>query len=118
MFPLLYRVALDVLPYQASSVPCERVFSSSKETDSLHRTSLSPAFLEMLQILKFRFRNDRLDFANGWISTEAELLDLEVSPVELKDLLCAGKVDEFFGLLRALDNLNSGSVNIDTDSEM
>lgn len=41
--PLIYRVALDILPVQASSVPCKRVFSSIKETDTLWQSHLSPA---------------------------------------------------------------------------
>jgi hypothetical protein len=40
-FPLLFRVAMDVLPAQASTVPSERVFSSSKETCTARRASLS-----------------------------------------------------------------------------
>ncbi|KAG6825110.1 hypothetical protein H0H92_004672 [Tricholoma furcatifolium] len=74
-YPLLYRVELDVLPVQASSVPCERVFSSSKETDSLRRSQLSPLMMEMLQILKFSFREERLDFSNRWITLEEEMVD-------------------------------------------
>jgi hypothetical protein len=35
IYPLLFWVAMDVLPAQASSVPCERAFSSSKETCAL-----------------------------------------------------------------------------------
>ena len=34
--PLLYAAAMDVLPMQVSSVSCERVSSSSKETNMLH----------------------------------------------------------------------------------
>ncbi|KAG5633628.1 hypothetical protein H0H81_006433, partial [Sphagnurus paluster] len=49
IFRLIYRVSLDVLPVQASSVPSERVFSSAKETDTLRRSSLSPEMMEMLQ---------------------------------------------------------------------
>lgn len=36
----MYRLAEDVLPAQASSVPSERVFSSGKETDTLRRNSV------------------------------------------------------------------------------
>ncbi|KIO15652.1 hypothetical protein M407DRAFT_44887, partial [Tulasnella calospora MUT 4182] len=39
-FPYLSSVALDVLPIQASSVPCERMFSSAKET-TMHRHATS-----------------------------------------------------------------------------
>ncbi|KIK78645.1 hypothetical protein PAXRUDRAFT_163427, partial [Paxillus rubicundulus Ve08.2h10] len=52
-FPLLYRIALNVLPAQASAVPCERVFSSGKETDTDQRSNLSPETMERLQILKY-----------------------------------------------------------------
>ena len=41
------------------------VFSSSKETDTLRRSKLSPWMIEMLQILTFTYRSERLDFNNG-----------------------------------------------------
>ena len=31
-YPTLFRLAMDILPIQGSAVPCERVFSSAKET--------------------------------------------------------------------------------------
>ncbi|KAG8794220.1 hypothetical protein FRC12_000167 [Ceratobasidium sp. 428] len=51
-FPLLYRVAMDVLPAQASSVSSERAFSSSKLTCTRERNSISAENLERLQVLK------------------------------------------------------------------
>ncbi|KAG5649309.1 hypothetical protein H0H81_004694 [Sphagnurus paluster] len=72
-YPLLFRVALDVLPVQASSVPCERVFSSSKETNTLRRSQLSPAMMEVLQMLKFMFRSDRMDFNDDWLVREDDM---------------------------------------------
>ncbi|KAJ8078365.1 hypothetical protein PM082_000572 [Marasmius tenuissimus] len=48
---LIFRVTVDVLPAQASAVPCERVFSSSKQTDASQRSNLSPEMFEILQIL-------------------------------------------------------------------
>ncbi|KZV73488.1 hypothetical protein PENSPDRAFT_602738 [Peniophora sp. CONT] len=71
--PLFYRLAQDVLPAQASSVPSERVFSSGKETDTLRRNSLSPYMMEFLQVLKFKYRSERVSFADGWISSAADL---------------------------------------------
>ncbi|KZT22549.1 hypothetical protein NEOLEDRAFT_1020711, partial [Neolentinus lepideus HHB14362 ss-1] len=61
-FPLLYRVALDILPVQASAVPCERVFSSSGETDTSRRSRLSEFMFEVLQILKYLYHHERLEF--------------------------------------------------------
>jgi hypothetical protein len=53
---------MDYLPIQASSVPCERVFSSSAETDTKKRNRLKPELMEALQILKFSLKKARLDF--------------------------------------------------------
>ncbi len=33
-YPTIYKLAMDVLPIQGTSIPCECVFSSSKETDT------------------------------------------------------------------------------------
>ncbi|KZT20136.1 hypothetical protein NEOLEDRAFT_1076176, partial [Neolentinus lepideus HHB14362 ss-1] len=54
-FPLLYRVALDILPVQASAIPCERVFSSRRETDTSHHSRLSEFMFKVLQILKYLY---------------------------------------------------------------
>ncbi|KAI0659992.1 hypothetical protein C8Q70DRAFT_914290 [Cubamyces menziesii] len=43
-----HRVVLDVLPAQATGVPCERIFSSSKKTDTLRRSQPHPALMEAL----------------------------------------------------------------------
>lgn len=52
-FPTIFHVAMDYLPIQASSVPCERVFSSAKETATPRRNRISPATMRSLQLLKF-----------------------------------------------------------------
>lgn len=72
MYPYMHRVALDVLPAQASAVSCERVFSSSKETDSLHRNQLSPEVMEALQILKYIYKQARLNFTSDLVAEEAD----------------------------------------------
>ncbi|KAJ7039417.1 hypothetical protein C8F04DRAFT_930327, partial [Mycena alexandri] len=94
-----YKTALDVLPVQASAVPCERVFSSSKETDTLRRSSLSPVTMEILQLLKFKFRNDRLTFTEGLLCTEEELSVIDVAPEVLDELLSGGKIVELMALI-------------------
>ena len=62
-FPYVFRLAMDVLPAQASAVPCERIFSSSKETCTPRRNRIDPKLMEALQILKFSFRSGAPDFA-------------------------------------------------------
>lgn len=63
IFPLLYHIVLDVLLVQASSVPCERVFSSRKDTDMAPRNSMLRKMLEVFQVLNFVFRGS--DFHSG-----------------------------------------------------
>jgi 8-oxo-dGTP pyrophosphatase MutT (NUDIX family) len=68
---------MDILPIQASAVPCERVFSSAKETMTLRRSRIGPDLMEALQMLKFSLRNGRyLDFTAG-TTKEEELEALE-----------------------------------------
>ncbi|KAJ3535357.1 hypothetical protein NM688_g6991 [Phlebia brevispora] len=75
-YPTLFRIALDVMPVQASAVPCERVFSSSKETFTARRTNLSPVHMEVLQIMKYLIVQERegLNFSDGRLATEEDLL--------------------------------------------
>ena len=63
-------MAMDYLPIQASSVPCEHVFSSAAETDTKKRNRLSPIIMEALQILKFIHKKDHLNFTAGLASSE------------------------------------------------
>ena len=68
-------MAMDYLPIQASSVPCERVFSSSAETDTRRRNRISPPLMEALQMLKFYLKKERLSFTASWVLAEKDLAD-------------------------------------------
>jgi hypothetical protein len=76
-YPTIFRMAMDYLPIQASAVPCERVFSSSAETDTKKRNRISPILMEALQMLKFHLKKERLDFTRGWITSQKLLLEDE-----------------------------------------
>lgn len=52
---------MDYLPIQGSAVPCERVFSSAKETMSNRRNRILYGLMEQLQMLKFSFTAQRGD---------------------------------------------------------
>lgn len=68
---------MDILPIQASSVPCERVFSSSKETITAKRSQLRPPLVEALQLLKFSAKQGRqLNFTKG-LDRDEEIHELE-----------------------------------------
>ncbi|GKB29045.1 zinc finger BED domain-containing protein RICESLEEPER 2 [Tanacetum coccineum] len=52
MFPVLSRMAMDIISVQASSVASESAFSTSGRVLSIRRTRLTPASLEMCMRLK------------------------------------------------------------------
>jgi hypothetical protein len=62
-----------VLPVQASSVACERIFSSAKLTTTVQRNQISPQLVEMLQILKFGMKQEALSFTMDWVMTPEEI---------------------------------------------
>jgi len=68
-------MAMDYLPIQASSIPCECVFSLSSEMDTKRRNQISPLTMEALQMLKFHLKKRCLSFTQGWVTSEKEMLD-------------------------------------------
>ncbi|KAG8752077.1 hypothetical protein FRC12_012134 [Ceratobasidium sp. 428] len=59
-YPLIHRLAMDILPVQASSVSSERVFSSSKLTCTRERGRMSVGTVESLQVLKNSIQRRRV----------------------------------------------------------
>ncbi len=77
VYPTIFMMAMDILPIQGTSVPCECVFSSGKETTTARQNWLSPELMEALQMLKFAFKRGQfLNFTEG-TSKEAEVVALE-----------------------------------------
>ena len=61
-------LAMDVLAIQGSAVPCERVFSSRKETMLTHRNQIKDDLMEALQMLKYSLNHDcELNFTAGLV---------------------------------------------------
>jgi hypothetical protein len=98
--PILYRIALDVIPIQASAVPCERVFSSSKETDTNRRSGLGYDLMEVLLISKYLHRSARLNFTSGLLATE-ECEAIAVPPSILAEMLRTGDIEGLESLVEA-----------------
>jgi hypothetical protein len=85
---------MDILPIQASSVPCERVFSSSKETITARRNSLSPRLVEALQLIKYATKKGRgVSFVQG--------LERGEETVELEEWEKGQSVEDLKGYLRS-----------------
>lgn len=82
MFPTLARIALDVLPAQASSVPCERLFSGSKQIATDRRACLGPIVFEELVIMKSAWGPDLYDMA-AWNASQVD----EVSSFDFEEML-------------------------------
>ena len=62
-----------ILPIQGSSVPCERVFPSAKETMTDRRSCIQPELMEALQLLKYSVKHGRsLSFTAGYSCREEE----------------------------------------------
>jgi len=75
-------MALDILPIQASSVPCERLFSSSKQVATERRARLGSDRFEELLIMKSVWRGT----ISNWSAINSEDIE-EVNLVEYEELL-------------------------------
>jgi hAT family C-terminal dimerisation region len=85
-YPTLRRIAIDFLTCQASSVPCEQLFSGGGEVATKHHAQLGAARFEELQVMKFVWRNNIGDVA-AWNSCQVEEIDGKMR--EYQDLLVA-----------------------------
>jgi hAT family C-terminal dimerisation region len=75
LYPTLGRIALDVLPAQASSVACERIFSGSKQIATDRRSRLGPEAFEQLVMMKSAWGPGLYDMA-AWNTAQVEEVDI------------------------------------------
>ena len=83
-YPTLARMALDILPIQASSVPCERLFSSSEQVATERRSRLGSDRFEELLIMKSVWHG----MISNWAAINSEGIE-QVDLVEYEELLDA-----------------------------
>jgi len=90
LYPTLSQIALDVLPAQASSVACERIFSGSKQIATDRRSRLGPVVFEQLVMMKSAWGPGLYDGA-AWNAAQVEqvdnIFDFEEMLVDDADLL-------------------------------
>lgn len=79
---------MDVLPAQASSVPCERLFSSGKETYTARRNRIQPKLMEALQALKLSSRNRTLNLTEHLSDGFYPLEDTDLEVCEALEAAC------------------------------
>ena len=95
-WPTLFKLAMDLIPIHATSVPCECVFSSSKETASARRNCLGPRIMEATQILKFQAKHViELTFTEGLREKDEE--------TELEGVEKARPVEDLRAYLRGMN---------------
>ena len=100
MYPHIFCMATDVLPVQALAVPCESVFSLGKQTCTPKCNQLHATTMEVLQLLKYMHRQDRLDFTCDLLAEEADYqVEGEVSEWAVRELMLVGKFNELKDLL-------------------
>ncbi|GKF14884.1 zinc finger BED domain-containing protein RICESLEEPER 2, partial [Tanacetum coccineum] len=90
MFPVLSRMAMDLISVQATSVASESVFSTSGMVLLIRRTRLTPTSLEMCMCLKDHLdATERIQHTSNLenaLDFEEEILDEEVHENEAMPL--------------------------------
>ena len=85
MFPTLAQIALDVLPSQSSSVPCERLFSGTKQIADDRCSRLGSKLFKELAIMGSTWGPELYDFA-AWNAAEVEEVMLDYEEMLLDDV--------------------------------
>ncbi|KAI6000239.1 hypothetical protein EDC04DRAFT_2584110 [Pisolithus marmoratus] len=109
-----FHMAMDYLPIQGSTVPCEHVFSSSTNTDTKKCNHICPTLMEALQMLKFWLKKDHLHFMREWVTSEREIVHDEDTEDVLGHLTMAeGSLNE--AMTQAIDAIASAEGDIVLD---
>src|SRR5712691_9020140 len=119
-FPTLFSIAMDYLPIQASSVPCERVFSSAKVTYTLKRNRIHPVLMEALQTLKFSLKKECFNFTSGWQTALSDMKrtgKTRTTKDLLAHLLSGDREATTDALLHALSDSDDEDDNNDDDDD-
>jgi hypothetical protein len=64
---------------------------------------LSAAMLKVLQILKYIYKQERLDLTSHWIAKEEDYSIEIATEAAIQELVSSAKTDELLDLLRSMD---------------
>ena len=99
-------VLTTVENWEVSSVAVVVEFSQRSKcfkllvTDStLRRSQLLSEMMEMLQMLKFQFRSEQLDFNNNWVSSEGKLSIMDISPEVVEEMIWEQRISDLDDLI-------------------
>ncbi|KAF8141790.1 hypothetical protein EV363DRAFT_1151016, partial [Boletus edulis] len=75
------------------------VFSSSAETNMKKRNRISPLLMEALQMLKFARKQDYINFTDGWITSQKDMLCVQPEGETLLQLIAGNQFDDVMKLI-------------------
>ena len=75
----------------------------------MRRNLLSPALLEVLQVLKHVYKQGRLDFTSNLVATEEDYSIESATEAAINELVSLGKSDKLLDLLRSMDDSNTST---------
>ena len=104
---LLLLVALDILPVQTSAVPCERIFSPSKETCALRHSLRSTSMLEVLQVLKQLYKEENLQSISHLLAKEDDSAIDHGTEAAIHELVSSGNMEELWDLFNNMDEMRA-----------
>ena len=104
---LLLLDALDILPVQASAVPCERTFSSNKETCALRCSPRSASTLEVLHVLKQLYKEENLQFVSHLLAKEDDSAIDHATEAAIHELVSSGNMEELWDLFNSMDEMQA-----------
>jgi hypothetical protein len=70
----------------------------------MRRSLLSAGMLEVLQVLKHVYKEERLDFTSHWIANEEDYSIEKATEAAISELVASAKCDELLDLLRNMDS--------------
>jgi hAT family protein len=110
-------MAMDYLSIQATSVPCECMFSSAKETNTTKQNQISPVLMEAIQLLKFSLKTEHLNFMEGCIMSEAAMNEAPMPSCNLDSLFGDDPDTVLDKILKEFGNYDCETASIDTPPE-